>query len=447
MPTQWADALFRGTWFLPNGGVFNCDDEDMGYYHARAKEIISSGYPVPVCLEHQPTVGMSSSDRHAEQTKHTVGHCHDVRIGKAGQLQFLIDGDEKAFDIFRRNKFFSPEIRQNVIDSRTGRRWDGPSIVHLACTPRPVQVTGKPHISLSAAGAVSLSRVAVDVSLSSAVLQSKDISLSASKGKDMPFPPKDDDDAGATDTTDMDDVTDDVSTPPPPATDEVDSSGMNEDARRIQTLSEIVKPLGIDVHVTSGMTLGDYVDHLHTAFKTHQATKGDTDVDPLLDNADNPPNPQEPELAENAPIMMSTAQLNRLKKLEAIVAKNGAKDLSSRVGALFSNGWIDDKERSRLANKIGHVKLSVSDDGSVVSNELTIEIEAYERLMNSGKAGPFKSRKPDPNKPISTALSAADDGEPESPIDDGGTEGIDMAAQIQAGEDLASLAGAPSKKR
>ena len=173
MPKRWADGLMLGTYHLPDGRVWTCDEKDRDYFFNRSKEILAAGIPLPVCLEHQPTVGMSHHDRLAEQTRNTAGHCHEVRVGDQGQIQYLVDADDEHHKIFERNKFFSPEIRQNVIDTRTGHRFPGPSVVHLACTPRPVQVTGQPHIKLSNRVAVSLSQCAVDVSLSAASYEPK----------------------------------------------------------------------------------------------------------------------------------------------------------------------------------------------------------------------------------------------------------------------------------
>lgn len=172
MLKKWVDSLFLGTWHLQNGDVFECAPGDRDYYLARVKETLADGVPLPVCLEHQPDVGLSFHDRMAEQTRNTIGHCHDARVGSLGQIQLLVDAqDEANLKILAANKYASPEIRQNVINSATGKRYPGPSIVHLASTPRPVQVTGSPHIRLSTANAVSLSAVAVDVSLSAATFQ------------------------------------------------------------------------------------------------------------------------------------------------------------------------------------------------------------------------------------------------------------------------------------
>ena len=207
----------------------------------------------------------------------------------------------------------------------------------------------------------------------------------------MAFPPKKKDDPTTPDI-------DESETPEPAAStaepDADDAGGMSGDAHLITTLSEIVKPLGIEVQVGPGMSLQDYVEHLCTAFKTHQATKGG-DTDPADDpNAQtNPNNQQEPELPENAPIMMSTtAPTDREKKMAAVIMKQSTAGLTARIGVLFQRGFIDDAIRKELSNELGNIKLSMSDlsdDGTVKPNALSIQVAAYERQMKAGKPGPF----------------------------------------------------------
>lgn len=465
----WKDGLIPGTWVTTKGQVFHCGPNDINHFANRAKAMMQNGFRMPWCFEHQQdndidTTQLSSSDYLARWAKNTGGHINDVRVNSEGVLEFLMDIDESDIPTLEKIKFVSPDIRHNWRD-RNGPEmdahspfWPGQSIAHVAVTPIPVQYPQKPF-KFDTSSAMSLSAAAVDVSLSAAIFR-----LSAGpKGKAMPFPPKKDDtDDSADDSTLESDVTDtDVTdgTPPPlPAPGAGGSGGgMNDDARRIQTLSEIIKPLGIDVHVTSGMTLGDYVDHLHTAFKTHQATKGpDTDLSNPNTAPDNPNTmPQEPELPDNsAPIMMSAAQLDRLKKLETVVAQKSTKELTGRIGKLFQAGFIDDKIRAELANEVGTIKLSVADNGDVLPNTLTIKIEAYERQMSTGKPGPFVKPKAtkqpafNPNKPISSALalSAAADEIPEEAIINPRNDTGDRDAQMKIGEEMAAMAGFTPKK-
>jgi hypothetical protein len=231
----------------------------------------------------------------------------------------------------------------------------------------------------------------------------------------MPFPPakdeKDEDETGA-ETPETEPGSDMEGGGPITDPPESSGGGMNEDAHLIGELSKIVQPLGIEVHIDPSMSLSEYVQHLCTAFKTHQATKG-PEADPVNDNDDdeNPNNPQEPELPENAPIMMSAAQSNKLK---TVILKQTTKELANRIGVLFQKGFVNDAIRKKLANEVGNIKLSaLNDDGDMLPNAALIRIEAYEEQMKAGKPGPFAKK---PTKQEETSLSFGDDGEPEEPI-------------------------------
>lgn len=471
MLKRWVDSLFLGTWHLPSGDVFECTPEARDYYFARSKEFFKSGIPLPVCLEHQPTVGLSFHDRLAEQTKHTIGHCHDVRVGESGQLQYLVDGDDEAFQIMRRNKYVSPEIRQNVIDTRTGKRFQGPSVVHLAVTPRPIQVTGKSHFSLSAAKdqkPVRLDAIAVDVSLSAAAFKPKDKSMADKKKPDDTDKPDDlealEDDAPAADG--MDDVNlGDVTAPavPPPAAGGDEAMDADE-AKAMAELEHEISELGIEFHDSASGSLLTHLQHLITALKTHKSTKagGVTPAEPDPNEPDpnqpDPNTPQEPEVAESAPIMMSQNTLTpREQKAVAKILKDAKPGVLSRIKAVHVAGYIDDTIKKELEGELGTIKLSASDlndDFELKPLPVTFKLDMLERLVKSGKPGPFakapaKAPVADPNKPISSAvaLSAANDEvEEPSPYPKGDEHQTSRAKQEAAGDELAALAGYPTRR-
>lgn len=470
MLKRWIDSLFQGTWHLQNGDVFTCGPSDLHYYYNRAKEMLTSGIPIPVCLEHQPTVGLSHHEKMQAQTAQTVGHIHDARIHPEGYLQFLVDGSEQDHDILRRNKFVSPEIRQNVIDPRNGQRWQGPSIVHLACTPRPVQITGKPHVQLSNANAISLSAITVEVSLSSASFKKKD-----DKDKSMPAkkPPIDEDD----DATPPDDATDDspgddldlgggdtdtpdpldVSPPPPPdmtPPPAVPSGDPAQVGAAIAELTSVLEPMGIMFHASSTDTALAMLQHMITAVKTHKATKdgGGANQDDASDDQDpNQADPnsqdqtQEPEVAETAPIMMSTTPTPLESLLTKKILKDSLVGRQAKINALHAHGHINDAIKSHLLGNLNTIKLSASDidpvSGDVKPLGVDLAIECFEMVMKAGKPGPFAKPKAEktvnPLKPISStvSLSTAEEEAVESPFSDEDKASRDQAEK--AGDDLA----------
>ena len=576
MQKKWVDSLFLGTWHLPSGDVFRCAEPDLDYYFNRAKEYLGAGVPLPVCLEHQPTVGLSFHDRLAEQTKHTIGHCHAVKK-ENGCVSFLVDGDDEAHAIMRRNKYVSPEIRQDVMNTKSGQRFAGPSIVHLAVTPRPVQVTGKPHVSLSNRPAVSLSKVGVNVSLSSAILLSakgedmpfhlqlstdasghehegkgkgggrfkskssaahgnqpacevgcdceecvgretrinemsgprntsdsmfvgarrlrrleqqqaadraaerseleagedfestRRYSLSSKgddKGDDMPFPPKDDevDSSGGDETTGDDkpaeeNLNDGVG-------EDLDGGGPIVDApaaepgdeakvgAAIAELTSVFEPMGIMFHASSTDSALDMLEHVITAVKTHQATKGasgargDDDLNKPDNNSDQNPDPnayQEPEVAESPPIMMSAnTYTKREVNLARKLVKTSIAGLKRRIDTAHSRGFITDKMKYAWTSEISGVKLSMSDltdAGDLKPLAVDIKLSAIEEQMATGRPGPFqKPAKKDvrhagrinPLRPISSTVSMSTDGEEicDPPGADDGLDGPEMVPSI-----------------
>lgn len=466
MPTRiWKDSLLSGTWVTPKGQVFHCGPKDLTHFDQRLKDMIAKGSPIPWVWEHQRVEGddvnLSANDVLAQWAQNTGGHIHDSRI-RGDKLELLIDVSDGDRDKLNRIKFVSPEIRHNwrdrngpASDGQGVPYWPGQSIAHLAVTPMPVQYPQSPfQLSSSASKPISLSQAAVTVSLSSAQLV---VSLAASSGeKKMPMPPSakkskaapppelDDDEDSLGGEPEGDDLPEET----PDAGPDVGGEGGNDDASLIQALTAEASELGIELHSDGKMTLKDAVAHFITALKTHKATKagGDTPGD-----GETPPDgAMEPETSEQPPIMMSQANqpTAREKKLAEKLLKQSTAGLADRVGTLHARGYIDETIRRELANKIGTVKLSMSDiteDGDIRPFSVAIEIAAYERLMKVGKPAFAKpNSKPAPGRPISLSRSAS-----EEVVDPpyGDDERTSRANQEEAGDELAALAGARPTKR
>ena len=250
----------------------------------------------------------------------------------------------------------------------------------------------------------------------------------------MPFPPKPKDDATGAKPPGGDDASGGAP-PPPPGDDlegggEINAPGAGGDAAGdtalIHKLSQSIAELGMVVEPIVGMDLRNYVEHLCTAVATHKATKnlgGDPADDPSCDQNQQQQQALEPEVAESTPnIMMSQAEATALRAratradaLEARGVKREVEALKGRIGVLLGRGYIDRKiEQGMLGRLDGKaIKLSLADDGQLRGNDVAVEVAAYERIMQSGKPGSFApearrqtaARAPDPNKPISTALS------------------------------------------
>ncbi len=461
----WKDSLLSGTWVTPKGQVFHCGPKDLRHFDRRLKDMIAKGSPIPWVWEHQRVEGddvnLSANDVLAQWAKHTGGHIHDSRI-RGDKLELLIDVSDADREKLNRIKFVSPEIRHNwrdrngpASDAQGIPYWPGQSIAHLAVTPMPVQYPQSPfQLSSSASKPVSLSRAGVTVSLSSAQLV---VSLAASSSgeKKMPLPsakkskaappPEIDEDDDSLDESEGDDLPEETPAEIPDA-----GSEGNDDASLIQALTAEASELGIELHSGESMTLKDAVSHFITALKTHKATKAGGD---MPGDGETPPDgAMEPETSENPPIMMSQANqpTAREKKLAERLLKQSTAGLADRVGVLHARGYIDEPIRRELANKIGSVKLSMSDineDGDIRPCSVAIEIAAYERLMKAGKpafAKPNDKPSPGGKRPISLSHSTT-----EEVVDPpyGSEEKSDRENQEKLGDEFAAMAGALPRKR
>jgi hypothetical protein len=453
MPKIWVDALFPGTWTLQNGEQFHCAPEDAHYYDGRMKEMLAAGATIPWCWEHQPTVGLSQEDRVALQAKHQGGHCHGCRLSPDGHLQILMGVDDADVPALRRNGFVSPEIRHNVYDGRTGQRWAGPSIAHLAITPRPVQTPApgnwKPHIPLSASAPVSLRHVTVDLSLSQA-------RYAPAKDSKMPMPPpkpadKPEGDAPGKpeDDLDIDDIEGEEDIPPPPAAADGPNDQAGADAARMHNLSQAIAELGMVVEPTAGMTLQSYVDHLCTAVKTHKATKALPQAGAATPPAQPDPNSQPPadeplpEVAETPPVMMSTAMSNALQAENAALkarlgeaVKIERRALADRIRAHHGAGNLGQKHANELIGKLKTVSLSnVSAVSDAVLTDIKRELATLDRLAADGRLQPAFG------KTTSLSTAGVDDAEVEETMP--GPK-ADRERQEKAADEMCHYAGVPA---
>ena len=146
MATRWKDILYPGLWHLRDGRKFHCSPQDLQHFKKRMLEMIQAGLPVPLSWEHQPRLkpGNDSSDEaRADRAKYCLGDARDVRAD-SGFLETLVEvPDENDAKRLNSVRFVSPYIENDFVDS-TGRKWDGPSITHIAVTPRPIQHTQRP---------------------------------------------------------------------------------------------------------------------------------------------------------------------------------------------------------------------------------------------------------------------------------------------------------------
>lgn len=231
-------------------------------------------------------------------------------------------------------------------------------------------------------------------------------------------------------------------------------------AAAMHGMEQVAQKLGLHVHSGAHEDPVSFIEHMTTALMT-LVDKEETDEAEAEEEEDEEQKQDnhEGEVAESPPIMMSTTFTEREKKAIQANYKKSHADVITRIGVLHGAGYIDDKIKGELLQRHGEPAKEIS--LSMVNEDLTVApgpvvqwVEAYERQMASGKAGPFAKVKPtvttptkkgfDPAKPISSSvhLSVAE----EEAVDPPDSEQSTRASQEAAGDELARMAGAPNKK-
>lgn len=142
------DILYPGRVVVPGADGRNLAYEftpsDLRAICRTGNEKINDSWNVPLVWEHQDigpdkkAVRLSRAARDREYAKSVFGIVSGFSI-RNGTLKAILEGDDpRDLDQFRKVKFVSPEIQWDWTDT-DGRTWHGPTVTHLAATPRPVQ--------------------------------------------------------------------------------------------------------------------------------------------------------------------------------------------------------------------------------------------------------------------------------------------------------------------
>lgn len=375
------DVLYPGTYSVADGKggrrkvVF--DRAKVELLTQRMKDMLAAGLAIPLAAEHQDRgKPLTAEERKAEWVKKlTLGWAEAAELAPEGYLTTRVEvpiaEDARRIPAVR---FVSPEIVEDFVDG-TGRKWPGPSITHLAVTPRPVQQNQKPFQP------VQMSCVR--------------LSLSDYEGEPMDQEPKPNE--------------------TPKKGEETPSGGGKF------SLDELRKVLaddgyGIPDHVTEPE---EFLQHLHTAALSKKAM-----IDKLVDDGEEEPNGGEPAPAPaDGPIMMSlgghTFELRRQGKkggakkpagagpqnnpapadprtsrLEQALLSQGREAMKTRINSLFSTGRVTKPIKDKLLSECGTVRLSLDDAGQLGTNAVLSKVEAYEELP-AGSAWPATGALPE----------------------------------------------------
>jgi len=142
------DVCYPGRVVVPgdDGGpvVYQFTPADIAAMHRTGNAKIGDGWNVPVCWEHQnvhplrKSVHLGQAARDREYAKSVFGSAARFVV-RGGRLRAVLEGDDPDdLKQFLKVKHVSPEIVWDWRDT-DGKVWRGPTITHIAATPRPVQ--------------------------------------------------------------------------------------------------------------------------------------------------------------------------------------------------------------------------------------------------------------------------------------------------------------------
>lgn len=313
---------------------------------ARMKEMLGDDLQIPLSWEHQPAAKpltkRERDEQQAELAKLTLGHVTAAELRPEGfaaaKVEIPVDEDAKRLRAIR---FVSPAIDWDVTDGN-GRFWPGPSITHLAATPRPVQHKQQPFRPVKLSQAATPQRPAIRLSLGSYIQLGENPMADDAK--------KDGDDKGK----------------------KGDDGAIVEPGVK---LSKVVACLGeLGLVLGDGVTPENLLERLYVAAETKKAADGVT-----TDTSAGTGTETETDAQPPPGIMMS---------LQTRILKMERQDLERRIKALRDTGRVGKPIYDRMAAELKSIKLSLGKDGEVADNLLLSKVKDYEALPE-GSAWPL----------------------------------------------------------
>lgn len=390
MATVKKDVLYPGIYTLPDGRTFECKSEDVPYFAKRMNDMLAAGLHIPVAWAHQSTAVPMSDEQwdtyRAEKAKLVVGHAKGAELHPDGFLENLLEiPDDRDRAQLPKTRYVSPMIQSDFVDP-SGRKWDGPSIMHIAVTPRPIQTKQQPFASGAGAAlsfCLSLDGFRSDLGDSPVAKKpAKKVKLAddeedpkKKKPEDDEPPPEDDKVDEEPEDDEEDEEEPEVSLEPPTKTPEEMAIINKRMQDVIAKLAEHQIMVGSEDNQPKNLL--EFLDRLIVALDTKKHTE-----DP---NAGE----QEQVQPEEPPFMMDMenelkAQKARGDNLERILVKSHRTSAKARARKLL--GFLDKPEVDALCEAIDKDPINLSDDAP--TSPAIAQLEAYERAAKKlQKAG------------------------------------------------------------
>lgn len=364
------DVLYPRQVVVPGPGgtplVHKFTDRELAAINATGNAKIGEGWNIPIVWEHQDEkpdrrkmLKLSQSERDREYARGVFGAATRFVL-RDGHLRAVLAGDDdEDLKQFKKIKYVSPEIEWDWRDS-DGKVWHGPTITHIAATPRPVQRHQSP------------------------------VQLSQNHGKQRLIPQLGDFIEQAARVPNVGGTINpfvirlslnDYAEAPKMADDEQDMGGEGE--KKGNWCQRIVAALmGVGIKLPDCSQQKDpehFADLIETACLN--ADQGPTDeellpekeeeTDPTAGDMEQPP--PGTETPPGPPIQMG------LRKQQTEAIDLGRKNLTVRIGNLERERRVTPATAEDLRGKLKTVRLSLRKDGNLEDNAVLIRVEAFEQ--------------------------------------------------------------------
>ncbi len=368
----WKDVLYPGRITVAGADgepvSYTFRNEDVSTIERNGNAKLADSWNIPVCWEHQDVepVRLSQAEKDRRMAQGVFGDAGKFRT-QAGRLQVLLKGDDEAdYKQFQKVKFVSPEIQWDWMDS-DGHVWNGPTITHIAATPRPVQRHQEPvgAIRLSFPGAKSLSELFSTLPKTSRVAGRLRLSLANYEG------------TAVADDLDIASLSGDG------------KKGKGSPWERIAaSLLKIGVKIGDGGNIKDPDHLADLID---VACMNSEAAAPEEDELLPSEEDDAPPEgdmEQPPEGATEAP--PPPVQMSHTNKLVEVHREK----LVAAAVRLGKKGYVPPTVANDIETRAKKVRLSLKANGDLEMNPVLAEILAYQKLAPNTAWAPKGDKKP-----------------------------------------------------
>jgi len=380
--TLWKDIAYAGRVVVPteDGGAasYTFTPADLRHIAGTGNAKVRDGWQIPLCWEHQDVtperLRMSRGAKDRDFARGVFGRIERFDLTPDGRLKALVTGDDpRDLDQFRKVRFVSPEIQWDWTDT-DGRTWRGPTVTHLAATPRPVQRhqhpvgadPDRPHPRLTAAGNLeSLVRMSLGAGPAGPGGVGRRLRLALEhyavpKGHPM---------------------ADDLDTTPP----EIESAGPAKKsawARIAEALAKCGVKIGDGANIKNPEHLADLIEVAAMNSEEYDEPDGDEMLPPETEDLDEPPGdlegpPEGTTTPPPPPFQMSLdAHKGRVVELEREKLIGRAQSLVRRGAApAVINPFVAQIKKARL---------SLTGNARLAPHPLVAKLEAFEEMAKAG---------------------------------------------------------------